>query len=426
MNILMMTNTYTPHVGGVARSVDGFTQGYRARGHDVLVVAPTFPGGRTGEDGVFRIPAIQNFNGSDFSVVLPITGDLEERVEAFEPDIIHSHHPFLIGSTAMRLASQLDVPLVFTHHTMYEEYTHYVPGDSPALRNFVIQLATHYANQCDQVFAPSESVQETLEARGVHSPIEVVPTGIRTEVFGEGDGAAFRRRHGIPEAGRVIGHVGRLAPEKNLGYLARACARVMAEAEDVHFLVVGAGPSETDIVAECRAQGVADRLHAVGKQVPPALADAYHAMDVFAFASTSETQGMVLAEAMTAGLPVIALDAPGAREVVTDAYNGRLLPAATDAAVFAGALSDLFARLRAEPALWEEGIGETAERFSERRCVDRALSIYQLLDSVHYQEEDEHDSWHATLRRIRAEWDLFKGVAEAAGAAAGFGRREER
>ena len=146
MRILMMTNTFTPHVGGVARSVESFTASYRKLGHHVLVVAPEFDNMPSEETDVVRIPAIQNFNGSDFSVVLPIPSNLRSAVEAFEPEIVHSHHPFLIGSTALRLARQYSLPIVFTHHTMYEKYTHYVPGDSKTLKRFVINLSTRYAN----------------------------------------------------------------------------------------------------------------------------------------------------------------------------------------------------------------------------------------------------------------------------------------
>lgn len=421
MRILMMTNTFAPHVGGVARSVGSFTQGYRERGHDVLVVAPEFRGAEESEPGVVRIPAIQRFNGSDFSVVLPITGALEKRINRFRPDVIHSHHPFLMGGAALRLASVFDCPLVFTHHTMYERYTHYVPGDSEALKRFVIDLSTRYANLCDQVFAPSTSIAETLRARGVRTPVEAVPTGIRGEDFA-GDGARFRRLLGIPEAAKVIGHVGRLAPEKNLEFLAGAVARVLKMRPDCHFLVVGSGPSEQGIRDTCRRAGVAERVHLAGKRVPPELGDAYRAMDLFAFASTSETQGLVVAEAMTAGLPVVAIDAPGVREVVRDGDNGLLLDD-PDSEQFAAALERALDLDDATRARWRHGIAESAAEYSEGRCVGRALDLYRQLERPGARDPEEHDGWHVALRTIRAEWRILKDVAHAAGAAAR--RRDE-
>ena len=118
MNILILTNTFTPHVGGVARSVEAFTAEYRRRGHRLLIVAPEFPDMPQDEVDVLRINAIQNFNASDFSVALPIHPQLSETIDAFRPDIVHSQHPFLLGTTACRLARHRELPLVFTHHTL--------------------------------------------------------------------------------------------------------------------------------------------------------------------------------------------------------------------------------------------------------------------------------------------------------------------
>ena len=419
MNIVMMTNTYLPHVGGVARSVHSFVEGYRQRGHRVLVVAPEFPGMSDEEQGVIRLPALQRFNGSDFSVVLPVPGHLSAALEAFEPDLIHSHHPFLVGSTALRAAQARGCPLVFTHHTMYEQYTHYVPGDSEVLRRFVVQLSVSYANLCDQVFAPSESVAGVLRRRGVERPVEVLPTGVNREDFARGDGPGFRRALGIPEDARVIGHLGRLAPEKNLAFLGQAVARVLRDDPKAWFLVVGEGPSSSELRGIMERAGVAERLRLAGKRVQPELADAYHAMDLFAFASLSETQGMVLAEAMAAGLPVVAVDAPGAREVVADGRNGRLLAGGAGEAEFAAALEQQLQALAGDPEPWRRAVAETAARYDTGRCVDQALRAYGRLTEGHSAERSEaDDAWQASMRRIRAEWDLIKGMAQAAGAAA--------
>lgn len=214
MNILILTNTFTPHVGGVARSVAAFAEEYRKRGHRVLIVAPEFPGMPREEVDVVRVAAIRNFNASDFSVALPPLAGLGERLDDFRPDIVHSQHPFLLGMTALRIARYRQLPLVFTHHTLYEQYTHYVPADSPAMKRFAIDLATRYANLCDHVFAPSESIRKLLLKRGVTRPVTVVPTGVCPEHFAQGDGAGVRERMGIPASAFVVGHLGRLAPER--------------------------------------------------------------------------------------------------------------------------------------------------------------------------------------------------------------------
>src|SRR5262249_14703042 len=158
------------------------------------------------------------------SLRLPIPVALSSAIDEFRPDVVHSHHPFLLGDTALRIGALRQRLVVFTHHTMYEQYTHYVPVNSAVVQNFAAQLATEYAHLCEHVIAPSESLAGVLRERGVTAPVSVIPTGIDPGRFAGGHGSAARRRYGIPHHAFVVGHVGRLAPEKNLGFLARAVA----------------------------------------------------------------------------------------------------------------------------------------------------------------------------------------------------------
>ena len=412
MNIVMMTNTYLPMLGGVARSVAWFTEAFRQQGHRVLVVAPTFENMPQHEQDVVRVPALQKFNGSDFSVRLPVPGLVDDALDEFHPDIVHSHHPFLLGDTALRVAALHDLPIVFTHHTMYEQYTHYVPGDSPAMKRFAIRLATEYANLCDHVIAPSESIAAVLRGRGVRVPMTPIPTGIDKDRFAKGDGAAARQRYGIEESAFVVGHVGRLAPEKNLALLARAVAQFSASHPHTHFLVVGKGPSEEDIEKIFANRGLSDRLHMTGSLDGQALTDAYHAMDVFAFASKSETQGMVLAEAMTTGAPVVAIDAPGAREVVRDGENGRLLPT-EDESEFVAALSWIHSLTPERRSAMGQAARKTAEEFAMPRCAQRVLEIYQSLIDAGTSQTIDDAPWSTILRCIEEEWNIWTGIGHA-------------
>ncbi|MFH0792964.1 MAG: glycosyltransferase, partial [bacterium] len=363
MNILMVTNTYTPHVGGVAKSVEAFTNEYRKLGHRVIVVAPEFENLPEDEVDVIRVPAIQNFNGSDFSLRIPIPGFVASELEENPPDIVHCHHPFLLGDTGLRIATMNNVPLVFTHHTLYEQYTHYVPGDSSAMQRFVIEMTTGFANLCDLVFAPSESVASLIQKRGVETPIEVIPTGVYTDLYAKGDREGFRSALGLAADMFVVGHVGRLAPEKNLRFLAEAVGDFLVKEKNAHFVVVGKGPSETEIRECLDALGVGERLHFAGVLRGQALVDAYHGMDVFAFASQSETQGMVLTEAMAASVPVVAVNASGAREVVKNRVNGHLLQN-EDRGAFAAALAAVAGLSREEGERMKAKARETGERFS--------------------------------------------------------------
>ncbi len=410
MNICMFTNTFLPHVGGVARSVSAFAEDLRSRGHQVLVVAPIFPGlDDRGEDRskVLRVPAIQNFNGTDFSVRLPLPGRIHQRLDRFRPDIIHSHHPFLLGDAALRTAKARALPLIFTHHTLYERYTHYVPFDSPAMERFAIHLSTRYANLCQMVIAPSESLAALIQRRGVETSVRVVPTGVDVAYFDQGDGSAFRRKNAIPEDAFVIGHLGRLASEKNLAYLARAAAAYLENDEQARFLIAGRGPSEAQIEKIFAERDLSGRIIRVGLLKGDDLRSCYAAMDLFVFASTSETQGMVLTEAMAAGKPVIALNASGVREVIRDGENGRLLSSDTPEQEFAAAIS----QCAANPGLarrWGDGAKRTARDFSRESAARRLEDTYlEARERRPGEKADELGGWDAWLRALRAEWDLL-------------------
>lgn len=415
MRILMMTNTYLPQVGGVARSVATITQALRQRGHRVVVVAPEYAQQDQNDPDVVRVPAIQNFNGSDFSVRLPIPGFLNTAIDALQPELIHAHHPFLLGDNALRTAAYRGLPLVFTHHTMYERYTHYVPGDSPAMKRYAIRLGTDYSQLCDQVIAPSESIAQLLRERGVTSPIEAIPTGIDAPTFEAGDRAAGRRALGLDANAFVVGHVGRLAPEKNLAFLARALARAAAQQSELRCLIVGEGPSKTPIQQLFEERGVADQLVEAGTLEGQALVNAYHAMDLFAFASHTETQGMVLAEAMTAGVPAIAVDAPGAREVIQDGHNGTLLDH-DDENVFSQAVLDASAWSAQTRAAYGEAARASARAFSLESCVDRLEALYGRLGQLKKEPQDRGrgNELEPILRLIETEWNLWSRRANAA------------
>lgn len=391
-----------------------FTAQCRAAGHRVVIVAPVYEGMRPGETDVIRVPAFQKFNGSDFSVALPALSILGSHLEACRPDIVHSHHPYLLGNTAVRIAGRLGCPLVFTHHTMYEHYVHYVPTGANRLREFVITLVTGYCNLCDCVIAPSASVAAILRERGVQTPVEILPTGVDVPRFEHGDGPAFRRSHRIPKKAFVAGYVGRLAPEKNLAFLANAVSTHMLRSRCGHFLVVGAGPSAKEIREVFVRKGIRNRLHLVGSLEGQDLVDAYHAMDVFVFASCSETQGMVLTEAMAAGRPVVALDAPGVREVVRDGHNGRLL-SPTRGEDFAAAIGQIEAASSQERQQLARATRETAERFSLCRSGHQLLGLYDRLRRQQRSGSRDESVWHHAMDEIRVEWELLRNMAGAVG-----------
>lgn len=413
MNVLMFTNTYTPHVGGVARSVLGLVEGLRADGHRVVVVAPTFQKMPENEQDVIRVPALQHFRGSDFSVPMPVGRRLRATLSALAPDIIHSHHPFLLGDTALRVAAVRQVPLLFTYHTRYEHYGHYAPQDSPRMRNLALELALGYCQLCDAIIAPSESLAAFLREHGLNGLIEVIPTGVKLEQFTGHDGRLTRERLAIPEDAFVLGHVGRLAPEKNLTFLADVMTRFLITHPDVHCLIVGDGKLKVSIQRVFDELGLRSRVHMLGVLDAGVLADAYSAMDVFAFSSQSETQGLVLIEAMAAGVPVVALDAPGAREVVRTNVNGRLV-APEEPEAFLEALHWISTMSREELQKLRDAARLTARKFSLPASVQRVHALYQLLIAKHPAPKDlAQNAWTSARLNLHREWRLLSSIAHA-------------
>jgi 1,2-diacylglycerol 3-alpha-glucosyltransferase len=410
MKICMMTNTYLPHVGGVARSVSTFAEEFQRQGHEVLVVAPEFDGKplpAEAEKMVVRVPSLRNFNGSEFSVRLPLAAGLSDRLDAFQAEIMHAHHPFLLGDTALRIAQNKNIPIIFTHHTRYEDYTHYVPF-SDTMRDIAIQLPTHFANLCDGVIAPSESIARTIRRRGVKAPMSVIPTGIDVKAFASADGRSFRAKLDIPADALVIGHVGRLALEKNLGYLSESVALFLKATPKARFLVVGDGPWREEMQKVFEKHACADRLILAGKRTGRVLREAYRSMDVFVFASQSETQGMVIAEAMAAGLPVVALNASGVREVMRHEENGLMLPTDAPPEEFAKALAGLAGNADLQKK-FSAGASASAAEFSRERCAGRVLAFYdEMRRATRARRLTNHfHPWTALVQRLGLEWDLL-------------------
>ncbi len=417
MRILMMTNSYRPTVGGLERSIEYFTQEFRRLGHQVLIVAPAQKGAPEHERGVCRIPAIKNFNKTDFSIELPIYFNLSRALVKFRPQVVHAHHPFLVGNTALRVASKFKAPVIFTHHTLYEENTHYVPFNSGLIKQFVVVMATTYANLADCVFAPSRSIADLIRQRGVKRPVEVVPTGIYPDRFRVDNAREFRLHHGIRQDTFVVGTAGRLAPEKNIDFLMRGVLAFLQEHENAVFLVVGDGVSQMGLKKFFRQHGCSKKLICTGTLQAQELADAYHAMDVFAFASHSETQGLVLLESMACGVPVVAVDASGVRDVVRDRVNGFMIPD-DDERDFAKAIREVACASDKERAGLREAAVAVAAGFTMDSSAAKALAVYErLVDQRSSGYERENNHWQELLRRALPEMEFARALVKTAATA---------
>ncbi len=378
MLIAFFTNNYKPFVGGVPIAVENVAKALRRRGHRVLIFAPEYDGVVDDEPDVFRVLSIKNFNDSPFSLPLPLTLRPSYDLDALsEVDVVHVHHPFLLGMSGLHLARAYNLPVVFTYHTQYEKYIHYLPFPEKMTAELAVRLSTRFANSCDAVIAPSIDILRVLRERGVEVPIHVIPTGVDLRRFRGGAPTYLRRRLGFSENVAILLTVSRLAREKNVDVLIRVFARIQAFHKQCVFVVVGEGDAQTELQNLAHELNVADKTFFLGALTGKELVSAYKSADVFMFASTTETQGMVVVEAMACELPVVAISAPGVRDCVMNGENGYL--------VEEGQIDDFAERVLTlihEPELLtrlRRKAKETARRFSLARTTAQLERVYKRL-----------------------------------------------
>jgi 1,2-diacylglycerol 3-alpha-glucosyltransferase len=372
MHIGFFTNTYRPTMSGVVRSIDTFREAFTNIGHNVFIFAQKAHGYEDSEPFVFRYPALEVPWANDYAFPVPISRTIDNILPALKLDVIHSHHPFLLGETATSKAKSLNLPMVFTFHTRYDEYTHYVPFD-PEITKMVLDMwMARYLEKCHHIITPSESIKQILIDHGIEGDITAIPTGINIAPFQEADGQSVREKLGWGDD-IVLISVGRLAKEKNFETLLQAAAQVMRERRHVRLVIVGGGLEEKSLSNLAQELGVADRVVITGtvpfEEVPSYL----KAADIFCFASVTETQGLVTMEAMAAGLPIVAVAATGTSDAVDHGKDGLLTE--NDPASLAAALeqviddSDLRQRLI-------DGAKEKVQWFDISRQAQRTLVAY--------------------------------------------------
>lgn len=423
----MVTNTFAPVVGGLERSIQLFTDELRRLGHHVLIVAPQFQGAPANETGVIRVPSIRHFRNTDYSIGFPIPALISKSIRAFKPDLVHSHHPFLLGDIALRISRKYELPLIFTYHTKFEDYLDYFPIHGDLFNRFIMELAVGYANFCDRVIAPSKTIHAQLTARGVHRPVHVVPTGINVEEWSCLGPRKVRRGLGIPDDAFVVGYVGRISPEKNLVLLAKAVTLFLRENANAHFLLIGSGPLLNLVKGIFMEAGLESRFHYAGVLEKNRLAQGYHALDAFVVTSHSETQGMTVLEAMACGVPVVVIKDQVLEEVVKDGWNGRVA-GTENLSDIAAALGSVAAMSLADLRSMEQNARETVDNFSIQACTRRLLAVYHQGMGRQACVQARHSAWAGFRNGLKGEMDLlrnFLGAGEAAAKGA-FGRLHKK
>jgi len=329
MKILMISDVYFPRVNGVSTSIQTFRRELATLGHQVDLIAPAYPDPYTEDNRTLRVPSrYLPFDPEDRMMIPGAVRRLLPQLREAAYDLVHIQTPFVAHYLGMEIADLLDIPRMETYHTFFEEYLfHYVPVvPKAALRALSRRFSRTQCNQMDALVVPSAAMRDKLGDYGVRVPMHVVPTGIPPAQFAAGDGDAFRVAHGIPGKRRVLLFVGRVAFEKNIDFLLRALERAVATISDLLLVIAGEGPALPSLKRLAARLNLQEHTLFVGYlDRRGALLDCYCAADAFVFASRTETQGLVLLEAMALGLPVISTAVMGTRDIVGP-KRGALVP----------------------------------------------------------------------------------------------------
>lgn len=380
MKILFISDVYFPRINGVSTSIETFRHELRAHGHTVHLVAPDYLSPSSDESDILRVPSRR----------VPL--DQEDRFMSFDwvmqhldkfrsekYDIIHIQTPFVAHYIGIKLSKLLSIPCVETYHTFFEEYLyHYVPLVPRKLMRIVAKrFSRHQGNSLNGMVVPSHPMLSVLKNYGITTHSAVIPTGIEPDSFVLGDRVLFRKNYNIPQDRPVLLFVGRVAHEKNIGFLLQVLGKVRIEIPDVLFVIAGEGPARKSLEKEVKELGLDDNVMFIGYlDRHTELNSCYRSADIFVFSSRTETQGLVLLEAMAQGIPVVSTAELGTRDVLLEGHGVWI--AREDLADFSGKVIKMLSDAHVRKALSESGRDYAYEWSASKQAV-RMLGFYQAV-----------------------------------------------
>lgn len=375
MRIGMFSDSYRPYTSGVVRSVETFTAELNKMGHEVFIFAPNYPDCEE-EKGVYRFFSIPAPTNKEFTLALPFSLSLSTKIKELKLDVIHIHSPFLLGRLGARWARRLGIPLVFTYHTLYDKYLHYVPLGQNITKGITQRMTVDFCNQCDRIIVPTGVIKNLLLEKGVNTTIEVVPTGINTDDFRNADPKWLRAKYNISPNTKILLFVGRLGQEKNIPFILDSFQQIVQSNPDTVLVLVGSGSEEENLATKVTQLHLTDKVIFTGRLSKEDTIKSYAGADVFVFASVTETQGLVIAEAKAAGLPVVAVDAFGVSEMVKHSEDGYLLP--LDLEQYTDCIKRVLDNDQHREFLSKKAI-INAEELSSKNCTLKLTQVYASL-----------------------------------------------
>jgi len=378
MKIAFFTNCYKPLINGVVTSIASLKQAYEEKGHEAYIFAPRVEDYIDKEKNIFRYKSVNLTKKIKYPLAIPLSFSAKKVITEFNPDIIHIHHPFLLSSVAMMYGKKLGIPKILTIHTQYEQYAYYVaPIPSKITQEAIKLIVSNFASKTDCITTPSESMKELLSDYGIKNRIEVIPNAIKIESFrkkNESKCMQIRKKYLIREDEKIILFVGRIASEKSIEKIIKALAIIKEKGiEKIKLLIVGDGPNLDELKSLVNTLGIEKDVIFTGAVSHQEIQHYYKVAYLFAIASTTETFGIVTIEALASGLPVLAVKAAGAVDILTDGKDGRLVD--NDIDQFAQTLEEMIKK----PELREkysQGAIKTSNRYSIDVISGKMLNLY--------------------------------------------------
>ncbi|HOQ08921.1 MAG TPA: glycosyltransferase family 4 protein [Syntrophomonadaceae bacterium] len=378
MRIGIFTDSYKPYTSGVVTSITTFKEELERHGHQVYIFAPSYPQECEPEENVFRFYSLPSPTNPDFALAIPVLPGLNMLVKRLNLDIIHVHSPFTMGRVGLRYSCKYGIPIVFTYHTLYDQYVHYVPVAQELAKEVVIRYSNDFCNHCDHIIVPTTEVEQILKKYKNRTPITVLPTGVPLHKLQKGNSGWLKENYPIPEENKVLLFVGRLTKEKNLEFLIEAFRLVKDRYPHTTLVLTAQGPMEGELKRLTTRLGMNLEQDVVFTGALPfeTLAHVYHSADLFVFSSMTETQGLVLIEAMATGLPVVAIKAYGVQDMVDHMVNGLLTEC--DLQEFSNAICTLLADEELYNRFKEQAL-QKAYNLSAENAARKLEEVYQSL-----------------------------------------------
>ena len=379
LKILFISDVYFPRINGVSTSIRTFVKQMQAMGHDVHLIAPDY-GKKTEDDAwIKRVPARKvYFDPEDklmkFGAVIDTLSELRKE----EYDLIHMHTPFVAHYLGLKLAHLLDVPCVETYHTFFEDYLHlYLPIiPKPIAKALARLISQRQCNKVDGIVAPSQPMLHVLREYGITTKGEVVPTGLQAHSFAKADGKAFRAKHGIEQDRSMALFVGRVAFEKNIGFLLQMWVHLIKKMPNALLVIAGEGPAEKSLHALSQKLGLENSVKFLGYlDRNTELNACYQSADLFVFASKSETQGLVLLEAMAQATPVVAIAELGTKSILIEGEGALIAP--DEEIEFANKVERVLSDKALRQKLGKAGLQYAKTHWTDKARAKRMIDFYR-------------------------------------------------